>query len=379
MLQSFPEDVINYLADFMTLTEIGSFVRLNRSCYNLSRGPFFWRRVVLNHIARVQCPSDPMLWVRLINNLFPEASDQVIVKVFSSFSGPLCGMWMSGLPNPAGELLQIELSRDGFFASRIFATGETYNRFTFSIDATSDSLLAVFPETDMKCIVEFCSGDLLIRSLHGSMYLMSYRHLATSDPLPDAAAAVRHCLGFFVSTYYAHGDEIILTSTRPLIDSCIESINQIQDFCGQNMIYGLKITGDVNVPAGQLSFVVDLGTAYDIEEEVSDNNGSVSVCIGYIHVVTLRLIDRRAQMIRWYKGKCQINRTPGIWAPEWVDADFIVYSYSPDAPATMGTESVSAPRFVKNNSLSFSIFFSEQAHMLDFFSFSERSTGRDSI
>lgn len=29
-----------------------------------------------------------------------------------------------------------------------------------------------------------------------------------------------------------------------------------------------------------------------------------------------------------FRGRGQINRTPGVWQPEWVDADLITYSDS---------------------------------------------------
>lgn len=86
---------------------------------------------------------------------------------------------------------------------------------------------------------------------------------------------------------------------------------------------GIKVTGDANVPTGELSFVI-MGNSCDVEEKVEADRRPV-VLFTSNGAVMANLSNRRSWITSWRKGRGQINRTPGQWSPEWVDVDFITY------------------------------------------------------
>jgi hypothetical protein len=41
------------------------------------------------------------------------------------------------------------------------------------------------------------------------------------------------------------------------------------------------------------------------------------------------LASRSTNICGWYRGKGQINRVQGLWEPDWVGIDFLVYDSGP--------------------------------------------------
>ncbi len=89
-------------------------------------------------------------------------------------------------------------------------------------------------------------------------------------------------------------------------------------------LFGFKVTGDENVPAGKTSFVIDLKTEFDIDFELQADSRPVVMFLP-TGAVMANLANRREQISTWRKGRGQINRVPGRWLPEWVDVDFVAY------------------------------------------------------
>ncbi|CAM9358666.1 unnamed protein product [Discosporangium mesarthrocarpum] len=89
-------------------------------------------------------------------------------------------------------------------------------------------------------------------------------------------------------------------------------------------LYGTKVIGDRNVPAGKCSFMVDLSRAYDPQEELAnDMRPAMLLSSGAANITDL---GARLPLIeRWHRGWGQINREPRVWSPELVDVEFIVY------------------------------------------------------
>ncbi|CAN0217997.1 unnamed protein product [Pylaiella littoralis] len=89
-------------------------------------------------------------------------------------------------------------------------------------------------------------------------------------------------------------------------------------------LFGSKVTGDDNVPAGKTSFVIDLKTKFDVDQELQSDSrpGVMFLPTG---AVMANLANRRGHMSSWCKGVAQINRVPGRWLPEWVDVEFVQY------------------------------------------------------
>lgn len=91
-----------------------------------------------------------------------------------------------------------------------------------------------------------------------------------------------------------------------------------------SQLFGFKVTGDENVPAGKTSFVIDLLTRFDVDEELRSDSRPVVMFLSS-GAVMANLANRREQVTAWHKGRGQINRVPGRWLPQWVDVDFVAY------------------------------------------------------
>lgn len=89
-------------------------------------------------------------------------------------------------------------------------------------------------------------------------------------------------------------------------------------------LFGVKITGDANVPAGKTSFAIDLDRDCNIDTELEADRRPVILFLP-TGAVMANLANRRSNIALWRKGRGQINRVPGRWAPEWVDVDLVVY------------------------------------------------------
>ena len=152
------------------------------------------------------------------------------------------------------------------------------------------------------------------------------------------------CLAGIHSSYYgSHGVEYILVRCldRQQVSSALPA--QLAVGSGQ-ILTGLKLKGDPNVPSGQLTFVADLGVmepprrhgavqpwdSYD-----DDGRPSPAAMVDVRPVVTfynrtgvmeLRLEERLDHVVGVYP-RCwgQINTEPGVWEPQWVRACVIVY------------------------------------------------------
>lgn len=84
---------------------------------------------------------------------------------------------------------------------------------------------------------------------------------------------------------------------------------------------GTKITGDPNVPALAVSFVADIQTQVPVQELLTDNRPLVAFPQGGPIIVDLS----QRSIAGIYRAKGQINRVPGVWEPEWVGAQLLVY------------------------------------------------------
>jgi hypothetical protein len=84
-------------------------------------------------------------------------------------------------------------------------------------------------------------------------------------------------------------------------------------------------SGDPNVPANHLSFVVNLGRAYHPLETLRLDNRPVVLFPHNRGPVILSFEDRINSIVAWYRGKGQINRFPSAPDFQWVGINFIIY------------------------------------------------------
>lgn len=151
------------------------------------------------------------------------------------------------------------------------------------------------------------------------------------------ARKVESCLGLFSAPYGSHGIEILHLSLRGGSQQHIMSPPLVEgvDF-GPLQLYGLKITGDSNVPAGQLSFIINLLSPVDVSEEVlAEDERPVFMFSPPHDAIRISLVQRRPYIKSWMRGYGQINRNPSVWRPEWVGCKCIFYHTPP--PSTFAS------------------------------------------
>mmetsp|Transcript_41682 Transcript_41682/g.74885 ORF Transcript_41682/g.74885 Transcript_41682/m.74885 type:complete len:442 (-) Transcript_41682:92-1417(-) len=154
----------------------------------------------------------------------------------------------------------------------------------------------------------------------------SYRRVAPSRCSSEAShqslglnrgelASVQQLPGVWAAPYGAHGFEFLQVSLqyeKPRVGW--------EDRPGMRLS-GTKITGDPNVPALAISFVADIQTQVPVQELLTDNRPLVAFPQGGPIIVDLS----QRSIAGIYRAKGQINRVPGVWEPEWVGAQLLVY------------------------------------------------------
>lgn len=157
--------------------------------------------------------------------------------------------------------------------------------------------------------------DLYLRPMPSTVPLS----LLTTPTVRSTVQAVEHCLGLFTAPYGPHGLELLHVSLS------------MQN--GELVLHGLKVTGDPNVPAGELSFVITLHHLLDVNTALAADDRHVFHYIDGQPMV-VDLLARRPRIVMWASGKGQINRNPAIWDPECVGCSWLRYD---DAALVGGT------------------------------------------
>jgi hypothetical protein len=116
--------------------------------------------------------------------------------------------------------------------------------------------------------------------------------------------------GLFYGIYGAHGDEILhVTATK-----------------GENGDYtklkGLKITGDPNVPAQKVSFLIDLKQRLN---ELPHDPRPIILTTKEGAMYIADLADLMSRVVVVFRGTGCINIDPAIWDPEYRPLVYIAY------------------------------------------------------
>ena len=140
--------------------------------------------------------------------------------------------------------------------------------------------------------------------------------------------------GIFVGSYGPHGLEILHVHITPLLDVTIgdgasETADDMHNSGGSMtniQLKGLKLTGDPNVPADQLSFQINVQDLLNPVDAISSDPRPIVVYdMDTRHSKILSIRDRLSRIVFWARGFGQINRHPPVWDPEWVGCSYILY------------------------------------------------------
>ena len=218
--------------------------------------------------------------------------------------------------------------------------------------------------------LEFCdSGGIKLKAVsrNGNYLLQPLPSNYMKKCKTDLSAARRAAIhghvssitGLFVACYGSHGLELLHISLTENDERVLEGPDNFNADLRESfsVINGLKVTGDPNVPAAQLSFTVDVTHLKDFYSWIiADTRPVIVFSENGITDVTL-MTERQSNIRAAYRGKGQINRIPDSWDPEWVDLTLVIYHNSSVA-----------------NGSSFSIVWDDVGeayrHLMDFIPFS---------
>lgn len=156
-----------------------------------------------------------------------------------------------------------------------------------------------------------------------------------SFPSLSKMKLLENCLGMFVAPYGSHGVEILHLSlhgpnSTKLVDLSGGPNSHVN--LGDLQLQGLKITGDPNVPANELSFCINLNTMVDPDVALAEDQRPIVSFLPNGTPMFISLQHRRHEIVLWAKGYGQINKHPPLWNPEWVKCNFVLYNKTEKSP-----------------------------------------------
>ena len=197
-------------------------------------------------------------------------------------------------------------------------------------------------------------SDSLLFTFEGrpALKLIPLPPLCSSDPddlLPDeiltrlGAVTELRCipqlsnlLGLVTAHYGPHGPEILHLSIESPCSQERSVFGEPVELCQRWRLRGLKVTGDPNVPNGNLTFTVDLTEMVSISDAVERDRRPLifSNSIGTNRVEHIHMAVHR--VAAWYRGHGQINSVPGEWDPDWVPCSVLVYNEPRELSGAVG-------------------------------------------
>eukprot|EP01036_Dinobryon_divergens_P029447 gene29447-38542_t len=145
----------------------------------------------------------------------------------------------------------------------------------------------------------------------------------------NKSTSVDYCFGLHISPYGSHGLEILNISLHDEMDSCWlrrVCIGHTNIEFGALQLHGLKVTGDPNVPAGNISFCINMSVSMNPQAAIErDRRTIVSFPANSREPEFISLRHRADNIASWFRGYGQINRKPPTWNPEWVGCSLILY------------------------------------------------------
>lgn len=350
-------EMVIHIVMYLSVSDITALANTGRAMRDFFGDDLVWSILCRERIVgeKDRIADDPAHLEQLYNILGASSYRQLFCGLHS-LSFPLNG-WFRLIPSNAelasGGLFRVERPEGHLQFVGIDENGQrdegALMEFRLQFDAEGNGLEAVALSTGTVYRTTFQSGHLHLNLLTSSFI----QNVAKFSPLPPFSpsqtiemvndlALVHSSLGLFRAVYGSHGSEILHVSISRRNDASwlqpILSTESEIDF-GELQLQGLKITGDPNVPAGQLSFCINLLSTIDVPTAF-EADPRLMLMFGGNHLFVTNLRDRQRRIIRWAKGYGQINRYPPLWNPEWVPCDLVFYDSlitevpsSPERPA----------------------------------------------
>jgi len=339
------DDSLFNIQRFLTVKEVLRLSETQKAMYEMCKKGFIWKSLIekdIYPIQRVQGEGGDR-WIEAVMKCTTVSDAKMLYQAFCSLQSPFVGLWrkipQSFATDYRGGLLSIHVSAKH---ETLQLVGEVYDvhckvtlEYIFAIennDSRGRGTLQLVTDKDSTTT----SSEIILKDgvlvITGPVDDKTCRfrplpHLKQSELLLAQHPNIhflKDCLGLVTAPYGSHGLELLHVSLQrtgetfspdehPLIDQPLR-------------LEGLKIIGDRNVSAAQLSFVVDLSNAIDITQFLEADSRAIVIFPISSGATYVNLNMRRIQIAGIFRGIGQICYTPGHWDPEWVGLHLLVYS-----------------------------------------------------
>ena len=170
------------------------------------------------------------------------------------------------------------------------------------------------------------SSSYLLQPLPLNFHPSKRKDVDYSNNRTNILANVGRIAGLFVAPFGSHGLELLHISIVENEGRVSEESSQSNEEEPYYVIDGLKVTGDPNVPAAQLSFTVDVTHSHEFQSWIVNDRRPIIFFSNNGVVDATLMSERQGNITAAYRGKGQINRLANIWDPEWVDLTLVIYN-----------------------------------------------------
>lgn len=314
-----PEDIQLYqflvLLDKFDLLRYGS---CSKQLYTLMNQYAYLR--IKNHVMRTQRVENEE-WIQETLSAFEISSHMKLLLLFWDFQFPFENDYRClpiGNNYPQGGLLTIR-KRYSFIGKLVTDMTKDVMGFTFYLSNRNNSLMAYHmdvSEQRTEYTVSVTQESLLLIPSHNPEDYMEFRIMIPTLNLREIkfpSVDIPSLCGFFVGTYGGHGHEILYVTAHDT------NRDKIQ-------LRGLKVTGDKNVPAGEVSFIIDLERT---SHPLNPHDMRPIIISNAMGMFFANMEQRLSDAVITCEGRGCINRIPGIWNPEHVPLTFMAYRGGP--------------------------------------------------
>ena len=351
VLSDLPADILLDLCALLTLRDVAHLICASSFFHCFSKGNHFWEEQVRHRIAPIQCAGgSPSRWALHAKNILKFPDYEHMCRAFHTLSCPLEGLWVL-VWGAAGGVCGLTLSEpDGYEFSCLHGEGD-HGRLRYADGDWQLCITADSTSANHRLLLSLrTTGNTMFTMTSTGEMKYKYSALPAPAAVPESLAHLRGAVGVFTSCYGPHGLEAVCTSFQPVLPPAHAPNAEVLELCGPVVLYGLKLTGDPNIPARNLTFMVNAADSVSLSAVVHSIGPDTALHVYSIDRVISRttLRDRLSDIVMCLNGKAQVNAFHDLWDPAWEDITFVLY------------------RITEENRTSFSVIFRDMQYMMDF-------------
>lgn len=317
------------IALHLPVTDIHHYLSCCSTLYHSMDRNKIWKYLIIRDILPIQDFKRQLSWIEQTMNIFHFTSYQYLYKAFYEFNFPLCSYYSciaEGIFLPKGILLCIQYDLEQKSCFGYFYSG-VIEKFQILYNSSSNEIYPMnrfYTDNGPGYLNRFfLSPTKYADHLQFTSYwkkLMQFIHIRHHPMLSELQFYhlnwnYQYLSGLFIGDYgYPNGNEIVHISFNH------------QDGTRQfTCLQGMKITGDVFVPANKISFEMDLASNFRFM------NMDLQTCCEQLctelEITSELLMSRLQKAIFICTGRGCVS-TPHRWMPEWVPAAMVVNEVS---------------------------------------------------